>query len=226
MRARDALLLCMSLSKKNKDVALYISEFSNFSVLVASGLSGLYSVLPNIIDDIGMKVTRNSRNIECSVTILGVPDWHRFTPDDVNEINGLLYFVTSLEFSNAIAQVAHTSIRKQLQEFLYRGFLIPVLGEALLQTNIQEQVAATAYLELIVRTVTEPGLLHAVLQFLIKVEYDGERLLNMLIQRIQSNDMQLSLVSLALFESMIDLNCEDLLLELVFKYLQVSHILR
>jgi len=119
--------------------------------------------------------------------------------------------------------VAHTSIRRQLQEFLYRGFLIPVLGQALLQTNIQEQVAATAYLELIVRTVTEPGLLHAVLQFLIKVEYDGERLLNMLIQRIQSNDMQLSLVSLALFESMIDLNCEDLLLELVFKYLQVSH---
>ncbi|XP_066248369.1 FHIP family protein AGAP011705 [Euwallacea similis] len=202
MRARDALLLCMSLSKKNKDVALYISEISNFAVLLASGLSGLYSVLPNTIDDIG------------------VPDWHRFTPDDVNEINGLLYFVTSLEFSNAIAQVAHPSIRKQLQEFLYRGFLIPVLGEALLQNNIQEQVAATAYLELIIRTVAEPGLLHAVLQFLIKVEYDGQRLLNILIQRIQSNDMQLCLVSLALFESMIDLNCEDLLLELVFKYLQ------
>lgn len=55
MRARDALLLCMSLSKKNKDVALYISEYSNFSVLVASGLSGLYSVLPSVIDDIGKR---------------------------------------------------------------------------------------------------------------------------------------------------------------------------
>lgn len=53
MRARDALLLCMSLSKKNKDVALYISESSDFSLLVASGLSGLYSALPNTIDDIG-----------------------------------------------------------------------------------------------------------------------------------------------------------------------------
>lgn len=201
MRARDALLLCMSLSKKNKEVAVYISEHSNFSILVASGLSGLYSVLPNIIDDIG------------------VPDWHRFTPDDVNEIKGLLSFVTSLEFSNAIAQVAHPTIRRQLQEFLYRGFLIPVLGAALLQSNIQEQVAATAYLELIIRTVTEPGLLHSVLQFLIKVEYDGERLLNILIQRINS-ERQLCLVSLAVFESMIDLNCEDLLLELVFKYLQ------
>lgn len=120
--------------------------------------------------------------------------------------------------------MAHPNIRRQLQEYLYGGFLIPVLGAALLQNNIQEQVAATAYLELIIRTVTEPGLLHAVLQFLIKVKYDEERLLNMLIQRIQSNDMQLCLVSLAMFESMIDLNCEDLLLELVFKYLQVSSI--
>ncbi|CAH0562283.1 unnamed protein product [Brassicogethes aeneus] len=202
MRARDALLLCMSLSKKNKSVALYIADHSNFSVLVASGLSGLYSVLPNIIDDIL------------------VPDWHRFTPDDVNEIKGLLTFVTSLEFSNAVAQVAHPIIRKQLQEFLYRGFLIPVLGPALLQASEQEQVAPSAYLELILRTLTEPGLLHSLLQFLLKMDYDGERLLNILIQRVSSNHSQLSLVSLAVFESLVDLNCEDIMLELVFKFLQ------
>lgn len=201
MRARDALLLCMSLSKKNKKVAVYIADHSNFSVLVASGLSALYSVLPNILNDII------------------VPDWHRFTPDDVNEIKGLLTFVTSLEFSNAVAQVAHPMIRKQLQEFLYRGFLIPVMGPALLQASIQEQVAATAYLELILKTVTQPGLLHSLLQFLLKVDYDGERLLDILIQRINS-ERQLCLVSLAVFESMVDLDCEDLMLELVFKHLQ------
>ncbi|KAJ8971943.1 hypothetical protein NQ317_013840 [Molorchus minor] len=201
MRVRDALLLCMSLSKKNKKVAIYIAEHSNFSVLVASGLSGLYSVLPNVLNDIF------------------VPDWHRFTPDDVNEIKGLLTFVTSLEFSNAVAQVAHPIIRQQFQEFLYRGFLIPVLGPALLQTNVQEQVAATAYLELILRTVTQPGLLHSLLQFLLKVDYDGQKLLNILIQRMNS-ERQLCLVSLAVFESIIDLDCEDLMLELVFKHLQ------
>lgn len=159
MRARDALLLCMSLSKKNKRVAIYIAEHSNFSILLASGLSGLYSVLPNILDDIS------------------VPDWHRFTPDDVNEIKGLLTFVTSLEFSNAVAQVAHPMIRKQLQEFLYRGFLIPVLGPALLQINVYEQVAATAYLELILRTVSDTGLLHSLLQFLLNIDFDGEKIL-------------------------------------------------
>ncbi|KAJ8953282.1 hypothetical protein NQ318_015864 [Aromia moschata] len=110
-------------------------------------------------------------------------------------------------------------IRQQFQEFLYRGFLIPVLGPALLQMNRHEQVAATAYLELILRTVTQPGLLHSLLQFLLKVDYDGQKLLNILIQRINS-DRQLCLVSLAVFESMVDLDCEDLMLELVFKHLQ------
>jgi hypothetical protein len=175
MRARDGLLLCMSLSKKNKNVATYIVEHSNFAVLAATGLNGLYSLLPNVLDD------------------TSVPDWRRLTPDDVNDIKGLSTFVTSLEFSNAVAQVAHPTIRKQLQEFLFGGFLVPVLGPALLQTNVNEQVAATAYLELILRTLTQPGLLYALLKFLINMDYDGHRLLEILIQRINS-DGELCLV--------------------------------
>ncbi|XP_045481730.1 FHIP family protein GH13096 [Harmonia axyridis] len=201
MRARDALLLCMSMSKKNDSVATFITETSNISVLVASGLSGLYSVLPNYLVDIA------------------IPDWYRFTPDDVNDIKGLSTFITSLEFSNAVAQVAKASICKQLQEFIYRGFLIPVLGPALLQNNVEEQVASMAYTELILRTVTEPGLLYSLLEFLLKTEYDGRRLVTILIQRLGTDNHQLSLVTLSLFETMIDMNSEDLMLEFVFQYL-------
>lgn len=201
MQARDALLLCMSLSKRNKTVATYITVNSSMCPLLATGLSGLYSILPNVLSDIK------------------VPDWHRLTPDDVNDIKDLSAFVTSLEFSNAVAQIAHPMIRKQMQEFLYKGFLIPVLGPALLQTTIPEQIAATAYLELILRTVTQPGLLYPLLQFLLQVQYDGQRLLDILIQRINS-DQGLCMVSLALFDLMVDMNCEDLMLELVFQHLQ------
>lgn len=201
MQARDSLLLCMNLTKKNKNVAIYIAKQSNICILLATGLSGLYSILSHILTDIS------------------VPDWHRLTPDDVNDIKELSSFVTSLEFSNAVAQVAHPAVGKQLQEFLYQGFLIPVLGPALLQTTIGEQVAATAYLELILRTVTHPGLLYSIVKFLLKVEYDGQRLLHILMQRINS-ESQMSLVSLALFETLVDLNCEDVMLELVFQYLE------
>lgn len=201
MQARDGLLLCMNLTKKNKNVENCISKISNICILLATGLSGLYSVLSHTIKDIS------------------VPDWHRFTPDDVNDIKDLSLFVTSLEFSNAVAQIAHPSIGTQLQEFFYQGFLIPVLGPALLQPAVGEQIAATAYLELIIRTVTHPGLLYPVLKFLLTVEYDGERLLHILMSRINS-EYQLSLVSLALFDTLIDLNCEDVMLELVFQHLQ------
>lgn len=201
MQARDALLLCMSLSKKNKNVAAYILEHSNLCVLLATGLGALYSILPHVLQDVV------------------APDWHRLTPDDVNDIKDLSTFVTSLEFANAVAQVAHPHIRRQLQEFLYRGFLIPVLGPALLQASVGEKVAATTYLELILRTVTHPGLLYPLLQFLIQQQYDGHRLLHILIQRISAED-DLCLVTIALFETMVEINCEDLMLELVFQYLQ------
>lgn len=201
MQARDGLLLCMNLTKKNKAVDECICKHSKICILLATGLSGLYSVLSNVISDIS------------------VPDWHRFTPDDVNDIKPLSLFITSLEFSNAVAQIAHPSIGTQLQEFFHQGFLIPVLGPALLQTAVAEQIAATAYLELIIRTVTHPGLLYPVLKFLLTVEYDGTRLLDTLMSRIQS-DYQLCLVSLALFDTLVDLNCEDVMLELVFQHLQ------
>lgn len=201
MQARDALLLCMTLSKKSKNVGVYISEESNVCEILASGLSGLYSLLPNVLQDVV------------------APDWHRLTPDDVNDIKDLSTFVTSLEFANAVAQVAHPVIRRQLQEFLYRGFLIPVLCPSLLQSTVGEKIAATAYLELILRTVANPGLLYPLLRFLIQQTYDDQRLLHILIKRINSED-QLCLVTLALFETMIEMNCEDLMLELVFQYLQ------
>lgn len=87
MQARDALLLLMSLSKKNKTLGVYITDHSNICMILASGLSGLYFVLPQVLTDVTS------------------PDWHRLTPDDVNDIKELSTFVTSLEFTNAVAQV-------------------------------------------------------------------------------------------------------------------------
>ena len=83
---------------------------------MATGLSGLYSVLPRKLQ-------------------IETDDWHRLTPDDVNEIPELTQLMDSLEFCNAVAQVAHPSIQKQLLEFLYQGFLVPVMGPALLQAS-------------------------------------------------------------------------------------------
>lgn len=53
------------------------------------------------------------------------------------------------------------------------------------QTKIEEQIGATAYLDLVLRSVTDPGLLMSVVKFLLEVIYDGRRLLHILINRIK-----------------------------------------
>lgn len=115
-QARDALLLCMSLSQKNSNIGTYIANHSSMSPVLVTGLCGLYSSLPNSIEIQSL-------------------DWFRITADDVNDMPELTLFMNSLEFCNAVVQVAHPAIRDQLLDFLYQGFLVPVLGPALLQVS-------------------------------------------------------------------------------------------
>ncbi|XP_067641317.1 FHIP family protein GG24907 isoform X3 [Eurosta solidaginis] len=208
-QARDALLLCMALSQKNSNVGTYIAQYSSMCPLLVTGLGGLYSRLPNSIE----------------ITAI---DWHRITPDDVTDIPELTLFMNALEFCNAVVQVAHEMIKNQLLDFLYQGFIVPVLGPAVLQTlkgkhfqtNIESQISAMSYLDLILRSITEPGLVRAFVKFLLDYDkFDGERILDTLIDRLSSTDANLSMVTMALFDTLLCLNCEDLMLELLLKYI-------
>lgn len=116
-QARDSLLLCMSLSQKNSNIGTYIANHSSMSPVLVTGLCGLYSSLPNSIE-------------------IHSHDWFRITADDVNDMPELTLFMNALEFCNAVVQVAHPLIRDQLLDFLYQGFLVPVLGPALMQVSV------------------------------------------------------------------------------------------
>ncbi|XP_063845079.1 FHIP family protein GJ17503-like isoform X2 [Scylla paramamosain] len=206
-QARDALLLCMALSASHTAVGQYIAQHSNFCHVLAGGLNALYSNLPR------------------SLTV-AAEGWHRLTPEDISEIPQLQHFLNSLEFCNAVVQVAHPLVRQQLVEFLYQAFLVQVLGSALRQSVVSEVVAATAYVELCLRTVTEPDLLRVFLAFLLTTPDDLDPatppdppLITLLISRLHSPNTQLCLVTLSLFWTLVDLNCEDLMLALVFQYL-------
>ncbi|GFU04027.1 FTS and Hook-interacting protein [Nephila pilipes] len=198
-QARDALLLCMALSRRNESIGVYIAEHSNFCPVLATGLSGLYSLLPRKLPNVA-------------------EDWHQFTPEDISEMPELAMFLNSLEFCNAVIQVAHPLVQEQLMEYLYQGFLVPVLGPALHQNTVEEIVATTAYLELFLRTITEPILQQMFLKFILTSTYDTHRVLNSLVDRLGAQS-RLCLVTMALFRCMLDLNCEDVLFELVFRYL-------
>lgn len=53
-----------------------------------------------------------------------------------------------------------------------------------MQSGAPEQAAATAYLELVLRCATKCGLLRAVLHFLFEYEYDGVRVVDVLLGRL------------------------------------------
>lgn len=57
-----------------------------FKVL-ATGLSGLYSLLPRKLPNVA-------------------EDWHQFTAEDIAEMPELAMFLNSLEFCNAVIQVS------------------------------------------------------------------------------------------------------------------------
>jgi hypothetical protein len=56
----------------------------------------------------------------------------------------------------------------------------------ILQSTVEELVTATAYFDLFLRSVTEPGLLYSFIRFMLTDKYDGERILDSLIQRINT----------------------------------------
>ncbi|XP_045538073.1 FHIP family protein GJ17503 isoform X2 [Papilio machaon] len=203
--SRDALLLCAKMSARCPPLA-HCMLAGNTCPVLATGLSGLYSLLPRTLSD---KIDR-------------------LTPDDLKQMHKLTLFIDSLEFCNAVAEVAHPSIKKELLDLLHQGFLVPVMGPALLQVTSSaqngagERAAALAYLELALRSATPGGLLRAVLRFLFAYQYDGVTLIDVLLTRLEGNS-QLSLITLSLIETLIDLNCEDVTLELIYKYLLNGH---
>nr|XP_027782579.1 protein FAM160A1 [Marmota flaviventris] len=198
-QARDALLFIMSLSAENSMVAHHIVENTYFCPVLATGLSGLYSSLPTKLEEKG-------------------EEWHCLLKDDWLLLPPLVQFMNSLEFCNAVIQVAHPLIRNQLVSYIYNGFLVPVLAPALHKVTVEEVMTTTAYLDLFLRSISEPALLEIFLRFILLHQHENVHILDTLTSRINT-PFRLCVVSLALFRTLIGLHCEDVMLQLVLRYL-------
>uniref|UniRef100_A0A8B9Z9K0 Family with sequence similarity 160 member A1 n=1 Tax=Buteo japonicus TaxID=224669 RepID=A0A8B9Z9K0_9AVES len=118
---------------------------------------------------------------------------------------------------NAV-QVAHPLIRNQLVNYIYNGFLVPVMAPALHKVTVEEVMTTTAYLDLFLRSVSEPALLKIFLRFILLHRHENVHILDTLTSRINT-PFRLCVVSLALFRTLIGLHCEDVMLQLVLRYL-------
>lgn len=69
-----------------------------------------------------------------------------------------------------------------------------------------------AYLDLILRSVTEPGLLRVFVRFLLDADkFDGQRILDVLVERISSPDTRVRLVTrlsvVSIFDEILFYSC-------------------
>jgi len=88
--------------------------------VLATGLSALYSALPRRLPD----------------ALNDDPSWFRISSeDDLPSIPELATFVSSLDFVEAVTQISHHSVAEHLLALVYMGFLVPVLGQALVQVS-------------------------------------------------------------------------------------------
>eukprot|EP00095_Tigriopus_kingsejongensis_P002016 maker-scaffold419_size176504-snap-gene-0.35 protein:Tk02016 transcript:maker-scaffold419_size176504-snap-gene-0.35-mRNA-1 annotation:"upf0518 protein gk23746-like isoform x4" len=207
--ARDALLQCLALSRSNPAVGHFIARRSNFCPLLATGLGGLYSLLPRQLP----------HHLESD------PYWCRIEPEDLASMPELAAFLSSLEFCDAVLHIADPTVRENLLGLIYMGFLVPVLGPALAQSSEAEVICTTAYIDLFLRRLSEPSLLAVFLRFIFTDKCDEKDIMDELTIRISSQS-KLCQVTLALFETFISLSCEDIVLWLVFRHLiPMRHIL-
>ncbi|XP_032916919.1 FHF complex subunit HOOK interacting protein 1A isoform X2 [Catharus ustulatus] len=116
-------------------------------------------------------------------------EWHCLMKDDWLLSPALVQFMNSLEFCNAVIQV-----------------------------TVEEVMTTTAYLDLFLRSVSEPALLKIFLRFVLLHQHENVHILDTLTSRINT-PFRLCVVSLALFRTLIGLHCEDVMLQLVLRYL-------
>ncbi|XP_048034259.1 FHF complex subunit HOOK interacting protein 1A [Megalobrama amblycephala] len=198
-QARDALTLIMSLSSQNSLVAKHIVENTYFCPVLATGLSGLYSGLPAKLE-------------------VYSDGWFCLEKHDWLQVPALFQFLNSLHFCCTVCKVAHPSIRDQLLGYIYNGFLLPVMAPALHKLTLEEVMTTTAYLELFLRSISDSALLQTFLIFILRHRHDNVNILDTLVSRINT-PFQLGTVSLALFRTLIGLYCEDVMLQLILRYL-------
>lgn len=193
------------MSSADERVANYIVS-TDFCPVLATGLSALYSSLPRQID-------------------VKTEEWHFLRKEDWSRVPALVNFMNSFEFCNSVIEAAESIVGETLLKYIYHGFLVSVFGPALHKPSASEVIVTTAYLNLFLQSVTAPSLLRCFLRFLLCHRHDNSLIINTLIQRIGSSS-KLASVSMSLFQTLLDLNCEDLMLHLVFRYLiPCQHIL-
>ena len=141
----------------------------------------------------------------------------------------LEHFFSALTFCDQLVRIGPVGLVRRTAQLLSIGFIQPVLLPKLHQSQVDEAVAATAYLDACIRSDAaprlSPRLIRPFIEFILRSKYDSGgsgngpvRTLDLLISRLCAKG-NLGMVTLRLFNSLLALNCEDVMIELCFRHM-------
>jgi hypothetical protein len=205
-QSREAVFIVLDICHNPSCQGLlqYVANESVFAEMTASGLGACYAAMPTekVFDD---------------------SDWWVLNEEDVcAAIPELKAMLRSLDFCDSVIKNAPHSISRPLLDLIRIIFLQQVLQPALLQERAEDLVLSTLYLNFFLKHITSVQLMREFLMFVLK-EQEDLWILDIVIENVRSQSTMLSTVSLNLLLTLVDLNCEDVILQLSLRYLVHGH---
>ncbi|KAI8330831.1 Retinoic acid induced 16-like protein-domain-containing protein [Chlamydoabsidia padenii] len=210
--ARDAILMTLESIATDPEYACYIIEYSGFCQIIADRLAYLFTTLPNNNDHHQHHVTPAIQYTKPSmitknqlmITINADPRLRRraykkFSFDETMMM-GYDGFFTHWDYLNKVARVADERLLTALLVQLTNRFWHPVVCTRLTSSSSSNMATLTMYFTEMVRRLIDPTLLQGFLEVFLG---DDGNLRSMLIYRMASNDMDLSLATLQLFDTIL-----------------------
>ncbi|CAH8527597.1 unnamed protein product [Dicrocoelium dendriticum] len=238
-QARDALLLAATYSSRDEEFSYGMANHSSVCPVLATGLATLYAELPrrlvennlpeswpafmNALDEQEKSSTKFAEflnALEFCQSVLEVA--HPMLQSSLLHYIHSGFFVSVLGLSltrSSVEEVATaTAYLKQLILRTARSSLLPTLLRFLLTSmpferpELQSPIADTALTSNLSTALPSD-------EFEVKTTAVGETYMDLLISRLHSCNTLLGIVTLSLFNAIISLNCEDVMLYLVLRYL-------
>ncbi len=197
--AQEAILLCLNLASEQPDAAACVAE-GPFCRALAAGMAGLYSTLPAVLPN-----TRAAWRLACNDVKTSLP-----------QLGALLTYV---RFCDRALGAAPPQVARHAAHLVYEGFLRNVILPSLHQADAAAATASTAYFDACLCAISDPCFARVLLRVVMLGRCEGQRTLSLLTCRM-AEPGDLGLVTMRLMLTLMDTNCEDVMLELCLRDLQ------
>eukprot|EP00794_Sanderia_malayensis_P005239 gene5239-5900_t len=215
IKACEGLLLCCSI--KEDQAATVMVLYTAFCERMADKLCKSFQSLPENMDpaDVGAITAKWGLDIYSEDhSVVSFPGKRQ-----------LISFLSWLDYVNSLCKEAHPMIARGLGEAIRDRFLLAHLESKLLQASETGVLTTTSILNKCLKIIDSPILVQEFSQFVlgdfegreVEGQEGGHRLRNMLIQRIDHLSDQISIETLKLFETLLNLPYEPILTNLILR---------